>query len=104
MGRIVKTGVHRKYLIKLANRRQLWRNREYLRPFKEALSDKPGGDNGGGIRRKRVTLQENETKMKENHRSGLKCPNRDVHPRKEKTQKRLKRNKSKVNYKNLTGF
>ena len=35
--RIVKNDVHRKYLMKLANGKQLRRDKEFLRPFEEEL-------------------------------------------------------------------
>ena len=92
-------------MIEQSNGRQFWRNRRFLRLFdEEILYYNPDGDNGGGIRRKRVSFQYDKVKTKEVHRSGLERSNQDVHSRMGESQKRSKRDKSGVKDKKLAGL
>ena len=66
---IVKTGIHRKYSVRIANERMVLHNKKFLKLFEDELvSPNINVDSGGGIRRNRVTFQEGEAKTKEDHR------------------------------------
>ena len=78
------------------------RNRRFFRLFEEEIiSHNSDADNGGRIRRKRVSLQDDEVKTKDDHPSGVERLYEEVHSRMKEPQKRLQKNQSRVNYKRL---